>query len=29
MEEAFAAHAQGGEMLLPATVLLVTARRPG
>ncbi len=28
MEEAFAAHAQGGEMRLPATVLLVTARRP-
>jgi SAM-dependent methyltransferase len=28
MIEAFAAHARGSEMRLPATVLLVTARRP-
>lgn len=28
MEEAFAAHAKGKEMLLPATMLLVTAHRP-
>jgi len=28
MTEAFAVHARGGEMLLPSTVFLVTARRP-
>jgi SAM-dependent methyltransferase len=28
IEEAFAAHAKGGAMVLPSTVLLVTARRP-
>jgi SAM-dependent methyltransferase len=29
MTEAFAAYAEGGGMLLPSTVFLVTARRPG
>jgi len=27
MTEAFTAYAQGGEMVLPSTVFLVTARR--
>jgi hypothetical protein len=27
MTEAFAAHAKGGEMVLPSTIFLVTARR--